>query len=125
MWSMAGDKAHALEAVAEVAKLKTAHAPGYDRVPWEKIYFQQGTVEFWYNDLPQALDHMQKVAAAAKELDLNTGVYAYLRLGQIYDLTHRRAQALDEYRRAISYAPESEAAIEARKYLEAPYRRNG
>ena len=42
MYSMAGDKAHALEAVREVARLKTSHAPGYDRVPWDKIWYQQG-----------------------------------------------------------------------------------
>lgn len=124
MWSMAGDKGRALEAVEQVAKLKTAHAPGYDRVPWEKVYFQQGTIEFWYNDLPDALVHMQKVTAAVDELDLNTGVYAYLRLGQIYDLTHRRAQAVDAYKRAIAYAPEADAAQEARKYLGTPYRRS-
>ena len=124
MWSMAGDKTHALEAVDEVAKLKTTHAPGYDRVPWEKIYFQEGTIEFWYNDLPRALEDMQKVTAAVEDLDLNTGVYAYLRLGQIYDLTHRRAQALEAYRHAISYAPEADAAQEAKKYLEVPYHRS-
>jgi tetratricopeptide (TPR) repeat protein len=124
MWSMAGDKTRALQAVEEVAQLKTAHAPGYDRVPWEKIYFQQGTIEFWYNDLPRALDHMQKVTAAVEDLDLNTGVYAYLRLGQIYDLTHRRAQAVDAYKRAIAYAPEADAAQEAKKYLGTPYRRS-
>ena len=123
MWSMAGDKTHALDAVEEVARLKTAHAPGYDRVPWEKVYFQEGTIEFWYNDLPHALEHMKQVAAAAQDVDLNTGVSAYLRMGQIYDLTNRRAEAVDAYKKAIAYAPEAEAAQEAKKYLEAPYRR--
>jgi len=123
MWSMAGDKNRALDAVQQVATLKTAHAPGYDRVPWEKIYYQEGTIEFWYNDLPHALEHMQKVAAAVEDLDLNTGVYAYLRLGQIYDLTHRREQAVEAYKRAIAYAPQGDAAQEARKYLDSPYRR--
>jgi tetratricopeptide (TPR) repeat protein len=123
MYSMAGDSAHALEAVQELARLKTIHAPGYDRVPWEKVYFQEGTIEFWYNDLGHALENMQKVTAAAQDVDLNTGVYAYLRMGQIYDLTHRRQQALDAYRRAIAYAPEAEAAQESKKYLSIPYRR--
>ena len=90
MYSMAGDKTHALEAAEDVAQLKTRHAPGYDRVPWEKIYFQEGTIEFWYNDLDHALENMKKVAAASEEVDLNTGVSAYLRMGQIYDMTHRR-----------------------------------
>jgi len=124
MYSMAGDEADALEAVAEVERLKNQHAPGYDRVPWEKIYFQEGTVEFWYRDLDRALDHLQRVVAKANEIDLNTGVYAYLRIGQIYDLTHRRQLAMEAYKKAIAYAPEADAAQEAKKYLGEPYRRS-
>ena len=123
MYNMAGDKTHALEAAEEVARLKTRRAPGYDRLPWEKIYFQEGTIEFWYNDLDRALENMKKVAAACAEVDLNTGVSAYLRMGQIYDMTHRRAEALEAYRKAIAYAPQAEAAQESRKYLSTPYRR--
>ena len=123
MYSMAGDKTHALEAAEQVAQLKTRHAPGYDRVPWEKIYFQEGTIEFWYNDLDRALENMKKVAAASEDVDLNTGASAYLRMGQIYDMTHRRAEALEAYRKAVAYAPQAEAAQESRKYLSAPYRR--
>ena len=123
MYSMANDKQHALEAVREVAALKEQHAPGYDRVPWEKIYFQEGTIQFWYNDLDQALDNLQKVAAASADVDLNTGVYAYLRIGQIYDMTHRRSLALEAYKKAIAYAPEADAAQESKRYLSTPYRR--
>ena len=123
MYSMAGDKAHAIDAVEEVARLKRAHAPGYDRVPWEKIYFQEGVIQFWYRDLDQALDNLKKVIAAADEVDLNTGVSAYLRIGQIYDMKGQRAQALASYNKAIAYAPESDAAQESKKYLSEPYHR--
>jgi len=123
MYSMANDKQHALETVQEIAALKARHAPGYDRMPWEKIYFQQGTIQFWYNELDAALDNMKKVTAAAEDVDLNTGVYAWLRTGQIYDMTHRRAQALEAYRKAIAFAPDAEAAQESKKYLSTPYRR--
>jgi tetratricopeptide (TPR) repeat protein len=123
MYSMAGDSADAIAAVEEVTRLKAIHAPGYDRVPLEKIYFQEGTIQFWYNDLGHALENMQKVAAAAQDVDLNTGVSAYLRMGQIYDLTHRRQRAVEAYRKAIAYAPEAEAAQESKKYLSTPYRR--
>ena len=47
----------------------------------------------------------------------------YLRMGQIYDMQHRRAEALDAYRKAIAYAPQADAAGEARKYLGTPYKR--
>ncbi|MBZ5728096.1 MAG: tetratricopeptide repeat protein [Acidobacteriia bacterium] len=123
MYSMAGDKAHALEAVEQVALLKKRHAPGYQRVPWEKIWFQEGTIEFWYNDLDRALENMRKVAARSEDLDLNTGVYAWLRIGQICDLTQQRAAALEAYQKAIAFAPQAEAAQESRKYLAVPYHR--
>jgi len=122
MYSMAGDKANALAAVQTVADLKNKHAPGYDRVPWEKIYYQQGTVEFWYGELDRALGHLQQVAAAP-EMDLNTGAYTYLRIGQIYDLQQRRTLAVEAYRKAIAYAPGADGAQQAKKYLETPYRR--
>jgi tetratricopeptide (TPR) repeat protein len=123
MYSMAGDKARSIEAVEEVARLKRSNAPGYDRVPWEKIYFQEGTIQFWYRDLDQALDNLTKVAAASAEVDLNTGVSAYLRIGQIYDMKGQRAQAVAYYKKAIEYAPGSDAAQESKKYLATPYRR--
>ena len=123
MYSMAGDKTNAMAAVEEVAALKQRHAPGYDRVPWEKIWFQEGTIQFWYREFDHALENMKKVTAAAQEVDLNTGVSAYLRMGQIYDLTHRRPEAVEAYKKAIAYAPQAEAAQECRRYLASPYRR--
>jgi len=47
-----------------------------------------------------------------------------LRIGQIYDLTHRRQLAMEAYKKAIAYAPEADAAQEAKKYLGEPYRRS-
>lgn len=123
MYSLAGDGTSALNVLREVAALKTSHAPGYDRVPWEKIYLQQGTIQFWYRDLDAALENMKKVTAAADELDLNDGASAYLRMGQIYDLTNRRSLAVAAYRKAIAYAPDADAAQESMKYLSTPYRR--
>jgi tetratricopeptide (TPR) repeat protein len=124
MYSMAGDGTHGLETLEEVARLKTRHAPGFDRLPWEKIYFQEGSIQFWYNQLDRSLENMQRVTAAAVEdVDLNTGVQAYLRIGQIYDMKQKRAQALEAYQKAIAYAPQAEAAQESRKYLSAPYHR--
>ena len=127
MYSMSNDEADALKALHEVAALKESHAPGYDRVPWEKLYFHEGTIEFWYNDLNGALENMKKVtaASASEDMDLNTGVSAWMRMGQIYDMTHRRQQALEAYRKAIAYAPEAEAAQESRRYLSTPYHRGG
>jgi len=123
MYSTGGDGARGLEVLREVERLKTAHAPGFDRLPWEKIWFQMGSIQFWYNDLDQSLVNMKRVTAKADEVDLNTGVLAWLRMGQIYDMKQRRNEALEAYRKAIAYAPEAEAAQESRKYLSTPYRR--
>ena len=124
MYSTAGDKTRAMEAVEEVARLKAAHAPGYDRVPPEKIWFQEGTIQFWYRDLEAALENLKRVAAAGpEEVDLNTEIYAWLRIGQIYDLTARRNLALEAYRKAIAAAPLSDGATEAKRCMATPYRR--
>ena len=123
MYSQSGDGVRGLQALEEVARLKQSHAPGFDRVPWEKIYYQEGSIQFWYNDLDRSLENMKKVTAASEEVDLNTGVQAYLRMGQIYDMKQRRAEAIAAYKKAIAYAPQAEAAQESRKYLDTPYRR--
>jgi len=44
-------------------------------------------------------------------------------MGQIYDLTKRRKQAVEAYKRAVNFAPEAEAAKESRGYLSSPYHR--
>ena len=66
---------------------------------------------------------MKKVAAAGEEVELNMGVQARLRMGQIYDMKQRRTEAIEAYKKAIAYAPEAEAAQESKKYLSTPYRR--
>src|SRR5438552_1256750 len=123
MYSMAGDGKRGLETLEEVARLKTGHAPGFDRLPWEKIYFQEGSIQFWYDQLDRSLENMQRVTSAAEDLDLNTAAQAYLRMGQIYDMQRKRPEALEAYRKAIAFAPQADAAQESKKYLSTPYRR--
>jgi tetratricopeptide (TPR) repeat protein len=123
MYSMGGDGAAGLDALQEVIRLKQSHAPGFDHLAWEKVYYQQGSIQFWYNDLDHSLENLQKVTARADEVDLNTGALAWLRMGQIYDMKHRRPEALDAYRKAIACAPQTQAAQDARKHLATPYHR--
>jgi tetratricopeptide (TPR) repeat protein len=121
MYGMSGDKVHALEAIDDAARLKRKHAPGFDQMPWEKIYYQEGSIQFWYRDEEHALENLKKVAAGIENVDLNTGAYTFLRIGQIYDMTHHRAEATEYYKKAIAYEPQADAAIESRKYLTTPY----
>jgi tetratricopeptide (TPR) repeat protein len=124
MYSGLGDRNKAIGCVQQVAQLKKQGAPGYTRVPWESIYYQLGTIQFWYGDLEAALINMQKVTAHADDVDLNKGVLAWMRVGQIYDLTGRRSLAIESYRKAMAYAPDAEAARESRRYISSPYRRD-
>ncbi len=82
-----------------------------------------GTIQFWYNDLDASLANMRKVTAHADDVDLNTGVLAWMRVGQIYDLKQRHNQAIEAYKKAMAYAPETEAARESHRYISSPYRR--
>ncbi len=123
MYSQLGNKDKAIAAVEKVAELKKAGSPGYSSLPWEKIYFQIGVIQFWYNDLDRSLDNLKKVTATPSDVDLNTGAQAWMRMGQIYDMTRRRPQAVEAYRRAIAFAPQADAAREARAYLSTPYKR--
>jgi tetratricopeptide (TPR) repeat protein len=123
MCSEIGDKACALGALARIEELKAAGAPGYQRVSMEKILSARGIVQFWYGDLDDAIANLRRVTANADELDLNTGVYSWLRLAQTLDLKGRRAEALAAYRKTIDYAPQSDAAKEARHCIGTLYRR--
>ncbi len=123
MYGDLGDKQHALAAIQQVEDLKRSGYPGYRLLPFEKIYYARGTVQFWYNDLDQALANFKQVTARARDLDLNTDTYAWLRLGQIYDLKGQRALAIEAYRQAVRLAPGSDPAKLSRQYLATPYRR--
>lgn len=125
MYSSMGEKAKAIDSLQQVAALKKSGAPGFSGLPTEKICYEIGNIQFWYRDYPDAADNLKKAAAGSSALDLNTGTLAWMRLGQVYDLTNRRTLAVDAYKKAIQFAPEAEAAKESRRYLSAPYRRDG
>jgi len=118
-----GDKARALEPLLRLKGLKESGAPAFHKLPWERLWYAEGNIQFWYRDFDAALENMKKATAGADALDLNIGVLAWLRLGQLHDLKGQRQVALAAYRRAIACAPAADAAAEARRYLNSPYRR--
>ena len=123
MYSDAGDKKSALAVLDEIENLRRTGAVGYTSLNPEKLLYFRGNLLFWYNDLPAALADLRQVTQKAGELDLNTAVLAWLRLGQVQDLQGHHAEAVPAYREAIRTAPKSEAAAEAKDYMETPYRR--
>ena len=123
MYEDIGSKDQALAQIAEIQRLKAGGAPGFKDVRDEKIDYIAGNVLFRCNDLDGALAHMKKVTVKAHDLDSNTGLMAWMRLGQIYDLRGERAQAVAAYKEVIALAPQSEIAKESRGYMSTPYRR--
>jgi len=123
MYSAIGDNKNALAVLNHVEAAKREKAPGYVTLPEEKIEYERATIQFWHRDLEPALENFKKVTAKPADLDLNTGVLAYMRQGQIYDLTNRHNLAIPKYEAAIKFAPQAEAAKECRRYMSSPYKR--
>ncbi len=123
MYSDLGDKDAALQQLDRIWQLHRAGAPGFAELAPEKIEYLEGNLLFWYNDLDRALQHIQKAAAKAQDLDLNTGVMSWMRLGQIYDLEGQRDRAVAAYHKAVAMAPDSEVGRESREYIMSPFRR--
>jgi tetratricopeptide (TPR) repeat protein len=125
MYSSLGQKDKAIATIQKCAELKKSGAPGFAGLASERIYYHIGNIQFWYRDYDQAAENLKRAAAGSAALDLNTGALAWMRLGQVYDVTNRRTLAVEAYRKAIAFASEAEAAKESRGYLSAPYRREG
>ncbi len=123
MYSDLGDKQSALRVLAQIDYLHRSGAPGYANLPSERIQYAKGNLLFWYGDLDPALADLKQVTQKAHELDLNTAVMAWLRLGQVYDLKGEHAQAVQAYRETLNTAPRSAPAAEAEGYISVPYRR--
>jgi tetratricopeptide (TPR) repeat protein len=127
MYGATGQRKSAIDTLAEITNRKERNAPGFGRIPWEKIYYETGNLQFWFNDLDRAMENLRKVTATPeqmKEIDLNTGVLALMRQGQIYDLQNRHTDAVKVYQQAIRFAPDAEAARESKTYIGSPYHRS-
>ena len=123
MYSDLGKKGEALAVLANVERMKEEGTPGFRTLPYEKIYYFRGNLQFWYNDLDEAIENLTRVTAKAHDLDMNTGVLAWMRLGQTYDLKGQRQQAVKAYRAAVAFAPGSAVAKESEGYIGSPYKR--
>jgi len=123
MYADQGRKEEALSVLHSMEELKRTGAKGYKSLPAGKIHYSRGNLLFWYRDYALAIADLQKAAASGEEPGLNTLMNSWLRLGQCYDMLGRRQEALAAYRRAVEHSPDSDAAREAKRYLQSPYRR--
>jgi len=123
MYGEAGDKNNALQAVNLVDQLKRTHTPGFAPLAEEKIRYTRGNILFWYRELDPAIEDLKAATANAAALDPNTSVFAWLRLGQTYDMKGQRRFALNAYLQTLVVASESDAAKEAQSYMFSRYKR--
>jgi tetratricopeptide (TPR) repeat protein len=123
MYSDCGDGKSAERILNEIERMRQAKAPGFGDVPEAKVQFVAGNLHFWYRDIPAALANFQAATKQADQLDLNSAVLAWMRLGQVYDLLNNYAAAIPAYQKAIRMAPNSDVADESKRYLSTPYRR--
>jgi tetratricopeptide (TPR) repeat protein len=108
MYGDLGEKDKALAVIREADQLKSQHMAGFDPLTEEKIRYTRGNLLFWYNDLDAALEDLKAVTKNLSAVDLNTGVSAWLRTGQIYDLKKQREEAVKAYRQTVLVAPNSD-----------------
>ena len=108
MYGDLGEKDKALAVIREMDQLRSQGAPGYAHLAEEKIRYTRGNLLFWYNDLDAAIEDLKFVTRNLAAVDLNTAVYAWLRLGQCYDLKGRREEATKAYYQTMVVAPTSE-----------------
>jgi tetratricopeptide (TPR) repeat protein len=123
MYGDLGNKDEALAVLGRMDELKRQGAPGLKSLPSGKIQYARGNLLFWYRDYAGALENLAKVTATAGEVDVNTGMNAWMRMGQTYDVMGKRSQARAAYAEAVKGAPESDAGKESKRYLESPYKR--
>jgi tetratricopeptide (TPR) repeat protein len=117
-------EARALLATMDAALAKDARA--FPQLRKSRLDYAKGNFNFWYRNYPEALQQLRVATQGAGELDLHTGVLAYMRLGQVHDVLGDRKAARAAYEKAIALAPTSDAAKESRGYLNKPYvRRDG
>jgi tetratricopeptide (TPR) repeat protein len=121
MYADLGEKEEALRQLDRVEELKARGWPGFKSLARERIEYARGNLLFWYNEFGRAIGHLRTATAGAEELDLNAAALSWLRLGQCYDITGRRREAVEAYRAAQAVAPRSEAGREAARYAARPF----
>ena len=123
MYADLGDKGRSVAILDQIEAHRVGRRNGFERISRERVAFARGNLLFWYRDLDPALASMKIATAGAAQLNLGTGVLAWMRLGQISDLRGERAEAVAAYRKAMDFAPGSEVAKEAKGYGKSAYRR--
>jgi tetratricopeptide (TPR) repeat protein len=97
-------------------------APGYQRTPLDKVWYDIGNIDRLFSRFDAALADYGR-AASARHAQTRYIQAALLAAGEVADLVGRREVALADYRRCIALRPDAPAARAARRYIGKPYRK--
>jgi hypothetical protein len=115
------DEGHGYEAIAAYKQvLADAQTPGYFIDPrLQMAWFGLAETERGYNQLPDAVN---SYIQAAEQPNCSDWLRrrAQVNAGEVYDILHRRAEAMKMYQMAATGSDSSQAEL-ARKYLRTPY----
>jgi tetratricopeptide (TPR) repeat protein len=88
------------------------------------IHFRIGEIYFLKGSYQDSANEFRSALSGNLEPKW-TEVWSRLNLGKIFDITHQRERALNEYRQALRTKDDTRGAQgEASKYIEAPYELN-
>lgn len=107
-----GNKAAALVEYDAIAAQVEAGAPGYDRVPRDRLYYQIGSLHQRQGNYEKALAAFEHITTESSANGV-LAAYSYMRKAEIYLAQNRLDKAREEYKRvlAMSY-PEPRAQAE-------------
>lgn len=118
MYADLGDREQALAALDRLVELKKSGAPGFKKVPLERIAVARGNVLFWYEAPGEAVPHLRFAAKGSDLLDPNSAQLAWVRLGQCLDMAGQRGEARAAFLHASSMKPASELTRTARRFID-------
>jgi len=115
------DEGHGYEAIAAYKQvLDDAQKPGYFIDPRLQLaWFGLAETQRGYNQLPDAVNSYTQAATQPNCSDWLRR-RAQVNAGEVYDMLHRRAEAMKMYQLAATGSDTSQADL-ARKYLKTPY----
>ena len=123
-----GHLGEANDVFLEIEKRFRKRQTGYDDYDGREAYYYLGKYEFLTGKIDRALLQFYTSDSLSRIVDKDGASgfmsLANLLIGMIYDLQNNRAGAVEQYRKVLDMKEFENSQIDARKYLERPYRKS-